>query len=608
MGHYIPNPRDLAFNLFDVLRLDRVLDAGAYGDLDSATVRRMLDEVARLAKGPIADSFTASDRAPGEFLPTEHAVSVPEPLKATIKAVRDAQWWRLGIDPELGGVPAPTAVTWALQEMITAANPSAVLFTFGPPIFNLLYKIGDDRQKRWAKAGFERGWTATMAMTEPDAGSDVGAVRTRAVAQPDGTWHIEGIKRFISVGDVGDLAENILHMVIARPVGAAPGTKGLSLFVVPKYLLKADTTELGTRNGAFVTGVDQTMGLRGSPTCEVTFGGTPLPAVGYLVGDLRDGIAQMFSMLEFSRMNVGVKATGTLSSGYLNALAYARSRVQGIDLASMADSGASPVAIVRHPDVRRSLLMQKAYAEGLRALYLYAAAHRYDCSAELVRGVPAELARRVNDLLLPVVKAVSGGRAYEMLTESLQTLGGSGYLKDHPIEQYIRDTKADSVYEGTTAILALEFFFRKIVRDGAVAFDHLLSRIEEFTQLNDDFEVERRWLRVGAADLRSMLNTLLEYLTAAADNPTAVYKIGLVSVRFLHAFGDLVIAWRLLVNAEIARSAMALGPPSADTAFHRGKVSSASFFASTVLPRLGADRLVIENIDTTVMELDDDAL
>src|SRR6476469_3499239 len=243
-----------------------------------------------------------------------------------------------------------------------------------------------------------------------------------------------------------------------------PGTKGLSLFYVPKYLFDPDTLELGSRNGVFATGLEHKMGLKSSPTCELTFGAHGVPAVGYLVGDVHNGIAQMFTVIENARMTIGVKAAGTLSTGYLNALAFAKERVQGADLTQMTDKSAPRVTIMHHPDVRRSLLVQKAYAEGLRALYLYTAAHQDPAAAAVVSGADEGMAERVNDLLLPIVKGVGSERAYQCLTESLQTFGGSGFLQDYPIEQYIRDAKIDSLYEGTTAIQAQDFFFRKIAR------------------------------------------------------------------------------------------------------------------------------------------------
>lgn len=284
---------------------------------------------------------------------------MPDELAKTVQAIKEAGWWRLGLAEEIGGMPAPPPLAWAVNEMIYCANPSACFFNLGPVLAQSLYIEGNDEQRRWAAEGVQRGWQATMVLTEPDAGSDVGAGRTKAFEQPDGTWHIEGVKRFISGGDVGNTAENIFHLVLARPEGAGPGTKGLSLFYVPNYLFDPDTFELGARNGVYVTGLEHKMGLKSSPTCELTFGGADVPAVGYLVGGVHNGIAQMFTVIEHARMTIGVKSAGTLSTGYLNALAFAKERVQGADLTQMTDKTAPRVTIMHHPDVRRSLMTQK---------------------------------------------------------------------------------------------------------------------------------------------------------------------------------------------------------------------------------------------------------
>ncbi|WP_370010891.1 acyl-CoA dehydrogenase [Nocardia cyriacigeorgica] len=607
MGHYKANLRDIEFNLFEVLGLDKLLDTGAYGDLDSETVREILAEVKRLAEGPVAESFAAADRDPVQFVPDEHTITVPDALRQTLATVREADWSRLGLPEGMGGTPAPSALVWAVNEMITCANPSASFFNMGPVMAAVLYNIGTEQQQHWATRGYDKGWQGTMVLTEPDAGSDVGAGRTKAIAQPDGTWHIEGVKRFISGGDVGDTAENVFHLVLARPEGAGPGTKGLSLFYVPKYLFDPETLELGERNGVYVTNLEHKMGLKSSPTCELTFGGE-VPAVGWLVGEVHDGIAQMFQVIENARMMVGVKSSGTLSTGYLNALAYAKERVQGADLTQMTDKTAPRVTITHHPDVRRSLAMQKAYAEGLRAVYLYTAAHQNADVAQLVSGADEDLAHRVDDLLLPIVKGVGSERAYQYLTESLQTLGGSGYLQDYPIEQYIRDAKIDSLYEGTTAIQAQDFFFRKIVRDKGVAIGHVTGQISAFLDAKSGrFEPERELLRTALADVQTMAATLTGYLMASQEEPSEIYKVGLVSVRFLLAVGDLLIAWRLLVQAEIAAAALAGEVSEKDRAFYAGKVGVATFFARNVLPTLTAVKNVIGSLDTEIMALDEAA-
>ena len=612
MGHYIANVRDLEFNLFEVFDLGAVLGTGRYSDLDGDTVRTILAEAARLAEGPVAESFAFADRNPPVFDPGEHTISVPPELAKTVEAIKEAGWWRLGLAEEIGGMAAPPPLAWAVNEMIMCANPSANFFCLGPFLAQSLFVEGNDQQKQWAAEGVERGWAGTMVLTEPDAGSDVGAGRAKAVEQPDGTWHIEGVKRFISGGDVGDTAENIFHLVLARPEGAGPGTKGLSLFYVPNYLFDPDTFELGPRNGVYVTGLEHKMGIKSSPTCELTFGATDVPAVGYLVGGVHNGIAQMFTVIEHARMTIGVKAAGTLSTGYLNALAYAKERVQGADLTQMTDKTAPRVTIMHHPDVRRSLMTQKAYAEGLRALYLYAAAHQDDAVAQRVSGADHDMAHRVDDLLLPIVKGVSSERAYEILTESLQTLGGSGFLTDYPLEQYIRDSKIDSLYEGTTAIQALDFFFRKIVRDHGQALQFVMAQISHTIDTCDEaLKPQAELLQTALDDVTAMTGALTGYLMSATQHPTDIHRVGLGSVRYLLAVGDLLIGWRLLVQAGIAHAALDNGAANSaaknDTAFYRGKIATATFFAKNMLPKLTALRTVIDSIDDDIMRLSERA-
>ena len=608
MSHYIANVRDLEFNIFEVLDVGAVLGAGQYSDLDADTVRTILSEAARFAEGPVAETFAFADRNPPVFDPDTHTITVPPELAKTVQAIREAGWWRLSLDEEIGGMPAPAPLAWAVNEMIFCANPSANFFSLGPLMAQALYMEGNEEQRRWAAEGVERGWAATMVLTEPDAGSDVGAGRAKAFGQPDGTWHIEGVKRFISGGDVGNTADNIFHLVLARPEGAGPGTKGLSLFYVPEYLFDPETFELGARNGVFTTGLEHKMGIKSSPTCELTFGATDVPAVGYLVGDVHHGIAQMFTVIEHARMTIGVKAAGTLSTGYLNALAFAKERVQGADLTQMSDKTAPRVTIIHHPDVRRSLMTQKAYAEGLRALYMYAAAHQDNAVAEHVSGADPSMAHRIDDLLLPIVKGVSSERAYEILTESLQTLGGSGFLQDYPLEQYIRDSKIDSLYEGTTAIQALDLFFRKIVRDRGEALQFLTAQISRtIDSCTEDLKPLAELVQTALDDVTAMTGALTGYLMSAGQHATEIYKVGLGSVRYLLAVGDLLIGWRLLAQAEIASAALKGSPSQSDEVFYQGKIATAAFFARNMLPKLTAQRKVIESIDDDIMRISEDA-
>ena len=613
MGHYRPNVRDLEFNLFEVFRVqDRMIETATEGGADEETARGVLHELAAQAAGPLGASFVDADRNPPVFDPATHSVTLPESLKKSYKALWDGEWYRLGLPDELGGYGIPPTVQWAAAELILGSNPAAFMYMAGPNFAAVVHRNGTEEQRHWAELMIERGWGATMVLTEPDAGSDVGAGVSKAFQQPDGTWHIEGVKRFITSGDQ-DITENIMHLVLARPQGEGlnrPGTKGLSLFLVPKFHFDGQTGELGERNGAFVTNVEHKMGLKASSTCELTFGQHGTPAVGWLLGDKHDGIAQMFEVIEHARMLVGTKAIGTLSTGYLTALDYAKSRVQGADLPRMMDKTAPRVTITHHPDVRRSLMLQKAYAEGLRATYIYTASFQDEIKAARATGADATLAGRVNDLLLPIVKGVGSERAYEQLAQSLQTLGGSGYLQDYPIEQYIRDSKIDSLYEGTTAIQSLDFFFRKIAKDQGVALAHVAGEIQKF--LDDEsgngrLKEERALLRTALEDTQGMLGTLFGFATGALEDPASVYKVGQHSVRLLMTVGDLVIGWLLLRQADIAQKALDAGASAKDTPFYQGKIAAARFFAATVLPELTARRKIVEAADNALMELDEAA-
>jgi alkylation response protein AidB-like acyl-CoA dehydrogenase len=606
MGHFRSNLRDLEFNLFEVFKVQDRLGSAPFDGVDEDTARGVLKELNAVATGPLAESFVDADRNPPVF----DSVKLPESLKDSYKVLWDGEWWRLGLPTELGGYGIPPTVQWAAAELILGSNPAVFMYLAGPSFAAVVHRNGTEQQKRWAEIMIERGWGATMVLTEPDAGSDVGAGRTKAVAQPDGSWHIEGVKRFITSAEQ-DITENIMHLVLARPEGPGldpkPGTKGLSLFLVPKFHFDPETGEPGERNGAFVTNVEHKMGLKASTTCELTFGQHGTPAVGWLLGDVHDGIAQMFEVIEYARMMVGTKAIGTLSAGYLAALEYAKERVQGADLPKMLDKTAPRVTITHHPDVRRLLMLQKCYAEGLRAVYTYAATFQDQIRAGHAAGADTTLAERVNDLLLPIVKGVGSERAVEQLLASLQTLGGSGYLQDYPIEQYIRDSKIDSLYEGTTAIQSLDFVFRKIVRDNGQALAHVAGELQAFLENeggNGRLKEERSLLATALADVQGMLGALTGYLMASAQDPTSIYKVGQHSVRLLMAVGDLLIGWLLLRQAEVAVAALDAGDISAkDKAFYEGKVGAARFFAKTVLPLLSAQRAIIESTDNSLMDL-----
>ncbi len=609
MGHYRSNLRDIEFNLFEVLGRQDVLGTGPYADLDEQTARSILGEIERLATEDLAASLLDSDRHPPVFDPATSTVTLPESFKKSYRAYVDAGWTNLDLPREMGGTPTPPSLRWAIAEMVLGSNPAVHMYASGAAFTHVLWALGTPEQKQWATVCGRHGWGASMVLTEPDAGSDVGAGRTKAVRQDDGSWHIDGVKRFITSAE-HDLTDNIFHLVLARPEGAGPGTKGLSLFFVPKFHVDWDSGELLGRNGVYTTNIEHKMGLKVSTTCELTFGARE-PAVGWLVGEVHDGIAQMFKIIEFARMMVGTKAIATLSTGYLNALDYAKTRVQGADLAQMTDKAAPRVTITHHPDVRRSLMTQKAYAEGMRALVLYTAGVQDTVIVKEAAGEDASDDDRLNDLLLPIVKGYGSEKSYALLgSESLQTFGGSGYLQDYPLEQYIRDAKIDTLYEGTTAIQGLDLFFRKIVRDQGQALTVLLTQIQEFAKSeagNGRLAAERDLLAAALEDVQGIVGAMVGFLTSAQAEVRNVYKVGQNTGRLLYALGDLVVAWLLLRQAEVALAALAAGPDPRDEAFYTGKVAAAQFFARQVLPQLSAQRAIAEATDNALMDLSEDA-
>lgn len=592
MSHYKSNLRDVEFNVFELFRVQDYLTEELWPGVDPETIRDVLNEIERLAREDYAASYVDQDRIPLELVDGE--VHLPESVKKSVAAFKEGGWDSIGLPLEMGGTPFPGPVQWSMTEMLLAANTTVQFYAGGALFARVLFEEGTEEQKEFARLWSAKDWAGTMVLTEPDAGSDVGAGTTKAVDQGDGTWHIEGVKRFITGGE-HDTAENIIHLVLARPVGAGPGTKGLSLFVVPKYLVNDDGT-LGERNGVFATNIEKKMGLKGSTTCELTFGGD-IPAVGYLVGDKHDGIRQMFRVIEYARMMIGVKAMGTLSTGYLNALEYAQERIQGNDLAQATDKTAPKVPIIRHPNVRRMLMMQKAYAEGLRALALYTA---WVQDQEKLHPDDDTWPRR-NDLLLPLVKGYSSEKAYDLLAVSLQVFGGSGYTQDYPIEQYIRDAKIDTIYEGTTGIQALDLFFRKIARDQGTALASLSAEIVEFVKGGSDDDplaTEREMLGGMLDDVQAHLGKMVEHLMASmGGQPEEVYKVGLHATPLLASMGEVVISWLMLRQAEIAHAKIGEDP------FYEGKVAAARWLVRDVAFKVTARSKAAVAEDGSLMDL-----
>lgn len=598
--HYRPNLRDIFFNLFEVLEIQSgVLGKAPFESMDEEAARAALEGFLEVLQATWTPAFVPGDRESAVF-DGKGNVKLPASYHKALDAYFKGGWNKLELPEHLGGYGAPPSVRWAAFELMSGANPSVTFYVLGNVMTTIIDSLGTQAQKdRYLKPLIEQHWGATMVLTEPGAGSDVGAGTTKAKHVGGDEWHLEGVKRFITNGDF-DYPENIVHMVLARPEGAGPGTKGLSMFIVPKYWVNPDGS-LGERNGVVVTKVEHKMGIKGSATCELTFGdGTP--ARGLLLGEVHDGIAQMFHVIEYARMGVGTKSVATLSTAYLNALDYTRVRKQGADLAKAADKTAPRVEIIRHPDVRRMLMLQKAFAEGLRALVLWTA-HVQDQVA-LKGGHGNQEARQLdalNDLMLPLIKGYASEKVYELLSLSLQCFGGSGYCQDYPIEQYIRDQKIDSLYEGTTHIQALDLFFRKIGRDRGATLQALVGQIMQTVEsLPAELSVEKAALQAAVADTQAIMMTMMGKLGES------VYHVGLQGNRILFALAELVIGWRLAINAKVALGKLA-GAQGDDAAFYKGKLAASRFYAQNVLPGIALARKLIEQGDLELMELPDDS-
>lgn len=601
--HYKSNLRDLYFNLFELFKIQETsLGKEPFTSMGEDEVREALNTLEQLAVKELAESFADADRV-GLTFDGEGNVTLPESIKTSMDAFYEGGWHLFELPESMGGFGVSPSVIWSSYELMAGANPAMVFYLFGGFIGKIIQELGTESQRaRYIPQMIEKRWGGTMVLTEPDAGSDVGAGRTKATHVEGDVWEIEGVKRFITNGDY-DYAENIVHLVLARPEGHAPGTKGLSLFIVPKFWVNEDGS-LGERNGAVVTNVEKKMGIKASATCEITFG-EKMPCKGLLVGEVHNGIAQMFRVIENARMAVGMKSVTTLSTAYLNALEFTKERVQGPDLANILDKTAPKVTIIHHPDVRRMLMDLKCHAEGLRALGLYAAwlldQEKIAGGRETEEGKAFSLR---NDMMLPLVKGYSSEKVYELLTLALQCYGGSGYLMDYPIEQYIRDQKIDSLYEGVTGIQALDLIFRKIMRDGGATLTSLLNEVRETIDSGvggDELAESREALLHALGDLQAIFG----FLTKKA--PESLYYVGIAGNKVLFSLAETVIGWLLLRQGGIAVDRLAEGVGEADQLFYSGKVAAVKHFCNTVLPGIKLQRKLIENTDLSLMELPEEA-
>ncbi|NOU28611.1 MAG: acyl-CoA dehydrogenase [Polyangiaceae bacterium] len=593
--HYRSNLRDISFNLFEFLELDKkTLGKGPYATLDKESAWSSITAFEKLCKTEIAASFAAADRDPPVL--EDGVVKLPASLKKSMDAFWEGGWHMFEVPERLGGIGAPPTMVWSVFELLAGSNAAAAFILSGSFWALMIDKLATDAQKkRYLPQMIDKRWGGAMVLTEPDAGSDVGAGRTKARQIEGDVWEIEGTKRFITNGDY-EYAENIVHLVLARPEGAAPGTKGLSLFIVPKYWVD-ENGAMGERNGWVCSKLEKKMGIKASVTCEIVYGGDK-PARGLLVGNVHDGIRQMFHVIEQARMAVGMKSMTTLSTAYLNALEYAKERVQGPDLLRATDKTAPRVRIIEHADVRRMLMLLKCHAEGMRALGYFTTSVQDEITLAGGHGATKDL-DKLNDLLLPLVKGWCSDKSYELLATALQTYGGSGYCQDYPIEQYVRDQKIDTLYEGTTHIQALDLFFRKVAKDGGATLQGLLGRVKETLEKKEGGEE----LLGARASLASALGDLEAiYMTMMGKATESLHHVGLQGNRILFATAEVVVGWLLVRHAALAIQKKEGASPE-DQIFYDGKVASARFFAREVLPNVHLTRKHVEQSALDIMNL-----
>ncbi|MCA9582155.1 MAG: acyl-CoA dehydrogenase [Myxococcales bacterium] len=598
--------RDIHFVLSEQLQIDGALGKAPFADWGSEEVRMVLDEGYRFAREVLAPLNSVGDREGCHV--EDGRVITPKGFGEAWKKLYELGFRTLSADTDHGGQGAPYVIQAAIEEFFCGAN---VAFGMYPGLAqgaaDVIAEFGTDAQRAlYVPKMFSGVWGGSMCLTEPHAGSDVGSATSSAQANPDGTYRIKGTKIFISGGD-HDLAENIIHLVLARIDGAPAGTKGLSLFIVPRNRIGADGSS-GESNAVTVAGLEHKMGLNGSGTVALNFGDGG-ECIGELVGTVpHQGIKQMFKMMNFARLGVAIQGLGLMAAAYQSALDYAKDRKQGPSVHDWKDPEAPRVSIIQHPNIRRDLLWMKAIVEGTRAL-VYKIAYHEDRVAQNA-GRDDELAAYHQgqvDLLTPLAKAYASERAFEVCAKAIQVFGGAGYLKDWPVEQYCRDAKVFSIYEGTTAIQALDLVGRKLGQAGGQNTQRYLADIAGFVQANK----EHKTLGASVGNLEKAH----EAVAGGAMQFLAWFQAGelelvpLNAELFLEMMSELTLGWLLLEGAAVAHGKLdGLAEDSADRAFYEGKVQAAIHFATTVLPLTAAKVKVLGAADRSPMTVRDESL
>jgi 3-(methylthio)propanoyl-CoA dehydrogenase len=572
MSTYEAPLQDMQFVICELAGLDDLVALPGWQDIDSDVVKTILQEASRFAGEVLAPLNQVGDRK--GVIWKDSSVIMGPGFREAYQSYVETGWSRLGLDPKYGGQAVPGVVSAAVQEMWKSANLafSACFQLTQGAIEALLLRGTEEQKQKFVPKMVEGRWTGTMNLTEPQAGSDLAAVRTRAVRQPDGTYRIFGQKIFITYGE-HDLSENIIHLVLARTPDALPGVKGISLFIVPKFLVNDDGS-LGQRNDAFCLSVEHKLGIHGSPTCVLSYGDQG-GAIGYLVGEENHGLEYMFIMMNLARLSVGLEGVAIGERAYQQALEYAKTRVQGRDLSG----GNEAVPIIRHPDVRRMLLLMKSQTEAARAL-----AYVVTKARDLALHHPEQQHRIRNqgmvELLTPVVKGWSTETGIEIASLGIQVHGGMGYIEETGAAQHWRDARITTIYEGTTGIQANDLVGRKLVRDGGVSIRAFLQELRVFA--NDSTQTSP-----AVAGIRSALGRGVDALATSAEYIVNNYssdpkKVMFGSVPFLRLFGIVAGGWQLARSAEIA--VRRLAEATGDQAFYETKIATAQFFMDNVLP------------------------
>jgi alkylation response protein AidB-like acyl-CoA dehydrogenase len=595
MAQYVADRRDVDFVLHEQMQVEELGESELFADFNKKTVDMIVSEARNLAIKEILPTRELGDQEGCQF--DNGKVTVPESFHRAYELLREGEWTAMALNPEWGGQGMPTTVAMAANDYLVGANYAFMIYSdLTNGAAKLIESFGTEKQKQLFLNNMYSGeWTGTMLLTEPEAGSDVGALTTSAVKNDDGTYSITGNKIFISGGE-HDLAENIIHPVLARIEGAPKGTKGISLFIVPKVWVNDDGS-LGEFNDVVCTGIEEKMGIHGNATCSLVLGGKG-NCRGMLLGEENKGMSAMFHMMNDARLLVGLQGLACASSAYMYAVNYARERVQGRHLWNMMDKDAPSVPIIQHPDVRRQLMMMKVYVEGIRSLLYYVGM----CEDRIKISKDEQEKSKyqgIIDVLIPIAKGYATDRAFEVCSHGVQVYGGYGYIRDYPMEQLLRDCRITMIYEGTNGIQAMDLLGRKLGLNKGKPMMDLLEEIQKSIAMAEGFQ----GLKDFAGRLGASVNNLGE--VALHMGTTAMSLKVLNAFAFAHPFmevcGDVVMAWMLLWRAAVAARGLENKPGKKDAAFYEGQIKSAEFFIYSILPiTLGKMKAILTTNDAAV--------